>query len=418
MERDTKSLKDGLLDRFLTYVAIDSTSDPHIEEIPSTPGQWDMLNLLKSQLESLGIADIRVSDHGYIVARLAATKGVRAPSIGFMAHVDTASDVSGKNVSPRIHEGYDGGVIRYQNGLALDPAEYPELREHAGHTLITSDGTTLLGADDKAGVAEIMTALSWFVSHPETAHGQVEVIFTSDEETGRGMNHFQIQDLASACCYTLDGDTLGSVEAECFNAFRAVVTFKGQVIHLGTARGKLVNAVTLAGRFISMLPQNESPEATDNRFGFFCPLEISGNLGSATLDIYLRDFEMGEIERRIGVLRDTAALLEQMYPGGKAEVSATKQYANMKSHIEKNPLVMELLVKAIQQAGVQPRLKVIRGGTDGARLSEMGVPTPNIFTGGHNFHSRLEWVSLDAMEKSVETIINLVDLWANQEALP
>lgn len=415
MERDTYNQTEGLLDRFLSYVVIDSASDSHIDTVPSTEGQWEMINLLRDQLDALGISDISISEHGQLIARMKASYGVSAPAIGFMAHVDTSSDVSGKNVSPRIIAPYDGGVIRYGNGLILDPDDYPELKRHAGHTIVTSDGSTLLGADDKAGVAEIMTAVTWIVHHPEVSHGPVEIIFTTDEETGRGMNDFPVKSLKSVCCYTFDGDTLGSVESECFNAYRAVVSFTGQVIHLGTARGKLVNAVSLAGRFISMLPQNESPEATDGRFGFFCPLEISGNLDSASLDIYLRDFEIGEIERRIEVLKQTAALLELMYPGGKVEVAVTKQYANMKSHIERNPKVMDLLIKAIEEAGVEPVRKVIRGGTDGSRLSEMGIPTPNVFTGGHNYHSRLEWVSVDAMEKAVMTILNLIRFWAEEK---
>ncbi|HUX21077.1 MAG TPA: peptidase T [Spirochaetia bacterium] len=408
---------DGLVERFLRYVRIDTTSDRHIAEIPSTPSQWDLLKLLVKELQDLGVSDLEMLKNGYIIARLPSNRqGGAPPTVGLMAHVDTASDAPGNGVNPKVHENYDGSVIEIGEGLKLDPEEFPELARYKGQTIITTDGRTLLGADDKAGVAEIMTALVYMTAHPELKHGPVEIIFTPDEETGKGLDLFPVDKLKSRCCYTLDGGELATVETECFTAYQVRARLTGRAIHLGSARGKLVNAVTMAGAFLSALPQSESPEATDERFGYYAPLEIKGNLEEATIDLFLRDFEEQTIQRRLAVLRQIAATIEAIYPPGKVELTETRQYSNMYNFIRKDPLVAELLLEAVTRSGLKPEARVIRGGTDGSRLSEMGIPTPNIFTGGHNYHSRLEWAAVPAMVKATETVLNLLELWGEQSA--
>lgn len=407
--------RNELLERFLRYVQIETTSDRHRSQIPSTEGQWDLIKLLQKELQDVGVGDLEVTPNGHIVARIPGTvSGKSLPTIGFMAHIDTSSDAPGDGVRPQIHEHYDGGVIEVGEGLRLDPAEFPALAEHAGQTIITSDGRTLLGADDKAGVAEIMTAVSWLLSHPDHRRPPLEIIFTPDEETGRGLDGFPVDRLAARCCYTMDGGEEATVETECFNAYQVRAKLTGRVIHLGTARGKLVNAVTMAATFLSMLPASESPEATDGRFGYYCPVEIKGGLEQAEIDIFIRDFERSGIARRLDVLRSIAHAVQTLYHPGKCELEEKHQYSNMNDYISKDPLVSELLLEAVRRGGMEPRPKVIRGGTDGAHLSEMGVPTPNIFTGGHNYHSRLEWAAFSTMEKAVVTLLNLVELWAAQ----
>lgn len=406
-------MKDKILKRFMRYAEIETTSKMHQEVIPSTECQWDLLKMLEQELRGLGLEDVTLNEHGYLIARLPSNiDGPQPPVIGFMAHVDTSSDVSGKGVSPQVHTGYDGKPLILQGGTILDPADFPELLECRGQTVITSDGTTLLGADDKAGIAEIMEALCWYLEHPEEKHGTVEIVFTPDEETGRGMDLFPRDELESTFCYTMDGSTEGELEAECFNAYEVRVEFSGRVIHLGSARGKLVNAVTMAAQYISLLPRNESPEATDGRYGYYCPLEIEGGLDKAEAVIFLRDFDLREIERRIAVLKEMGRTVEALYPGSRVTVTEKKQYLNMKEHMDKIPQGLDFLEKAVIQAGAEPHFTIIRGGTDGSRLSEMGIPTPNVFTGGHNYHSRQEWASLESMEKACRTVIQLIKLWA------
>jgi len=415
--KDTKWIKEQLLNNFLRYVKIDTKSDPHnTKVIPSTKCQWDLLNLLKSELEELGINKITLNEHGYLIAVLESNlkKGEKAPVIGLMAHVDTSPDMSGTDVKPQIIEDYDLKDIPLGEEYVLKPAEYPDLLKHSGDTIITSDGSTLLGADDKAGVAEIMTALSWYQSNPDIPHGEVEIIFTPDEETGKGLDFFNKDWLNARCCYTIDGSELGSIESECFNAAGFEIKFKGRVIHPGSARGKLINAVSMAGTFLSLLPANESPEATDGRYGYYSPMEIEGNLDEAKLGGILRDFDSKELSRRVEALTYYGKAVEAKYPGGIVEVSTRKQYSNMLEFISKDKKVIDILEEAVQLAGVSPLREIIRGGTDGSRLSEMGIPTPNIFTGGHNYHSRFEWASFNTMIKASETIINLIGLWSKE----
>jgi tripeptide aminopeptidase len=328
-----------------------------------------------------------------------------------MAHVDTASDVPGCVVRPRVHENYDGGVIALE-GVAIDPAENPSLPRYRGDTIVSSDGTSLLGADDKAGIAAIMSAAAYLLEHPGIPHGEVELVFTPDEETGMGMDHFPLGRIRAAAAYTLDGDGEGTVESECFNAWKVEARFFGKVIHIGHARGKLANAVAMAARFVDMLPAAESPQATDGSFGYYCAMDIKGTLEEAVAEIFLRDFSEEEIARRRAALRVFACAVERAFPGGGVQLKEEEQYRNMKNAFLKDARVLAYLDRAVREAGVEPIHKSIRGGTDGARLSEKGIPTPNIFMGGENFHSRTEWVSLSAMSRAALTVVNLARIWA------
>lgn len=408
---------DGLVSRFLRYAAVETTSDRHIEDIPSTPSQWNLARLLEEELRDLGIADVSLDGHCYLLARLPASPGLEAlPAIGLMAHIDTASDVSGANVRPRVVEGYDGKSLELGPGCVLDPAEHRELADHVGDSIVVADGSTLLGADDKAGVAIVMTLASLLAADPGIRRGPIDIAFTPDEETGKGMNLFPLDRLRAKACYTIDGGRAGEIEAECFNAYSVRASFKGKAIHIGAARGKLANAVSMAASFVSMLPRSESPESTDGWYGYYCPIEISGGLESASAEIFLRDFGREGMERRIEAIRAIAAAVEAQYPQGKVELEVAKQYLNMREKLDERPEVLEKLMEAARRAGAEPFVKPIRGGTDGARLTEMGVPTPNVFTGGYNYHSRYEWASVSEMALAVDTLIELVGLWAGPEA--
>jgi tripeptide aminopeptidase len=408
---DKAWIQGRVLERLLKYVRVDSPSDGHLQGRPTTPGQLELLRALRQELASFGVSDTELHQDRLLIARLPGTRR-GAPTIGFMAHVDTVSEPSGTGVKPIVHERYDGRPIELAGGRKLDPAESPALARYAGATIVTSDGTTILGADDKAGVAELMTAAEVLASMPARERGPVELFFTSDEETGAGMHGFPMDRIRSTACYTLDGEGEGGIEAECFNAYKVRVAFTGQVFHLGSARGRLVNAVEMAAALVGMLPRSESPQATDDRFGYYCPYEIKGNLGECELTILLRDFEEEAAARRVEAIRAAAVAVERLHPGGAARVEAEKQYANMRDKLRQAPVVLTRLEEAVRQTGMTPEYHLIRGGTDGARLTEMGVPTPNIFDGGFNYHSVLEWAAVPAMVRATEVVLNLVRLWA------
>jgi tripeptide aminopeptidase len=406
------ALEKLIVPRFLKYVRYWTESSRKIEETPSSPGQWDLAKVLLEELKGLGIGDVELTEHCYVIARLPSSPGKeKTPCIGLMAHIDTAEDVSGKGVNPCLVECYDGAVIDLGGGLFLDPALDEDLKAQKGKALIHTDGTTLLGADDKAGIAEIMGVLEYLYSHPEIVHGPLEIIFSPDEETGKGLPEFPLSSIKSRACYTVDGGPMGELEAECFNAWKALVEFRGRVIHVGTARGILANAALMAANFATLLPRSESPEATDGCYGYYCPLEIRGDLESASLEILLRDFDRNGMERRLAALEVFAKTVEAQFPGATVKVTTEAQYYNMKEKIDEDPLVMEILREAFRKAGIEMRQKPIRGGTDGSRLTELGVPTPNIFTGGRNAHSRLEWVSVPEMTAAGRVLIELVKLW-------
>jgi tripeptide aminopeptidase len=407
-----QQLEPLLVPRFMNYVRCWTESDRHVDMTPSSLGQWDLARSLRDELLGLGIKDVELTPHCYVIARLPASAGrENAPTVGFLAHIDTASDVSGKDVVPHLVRDYNGEKIELSGGLSLDPAKETGLAAQKGKTIIHASGDTLLGADDKAGIAEIMAAVEYLLGHPEIAHGPVEIIFTPDEETGKGLPEFPMEKIKSTACYTLDGGPMGEIETECFNAWKADVEFRGKVIHVGAARGALANAALMAASFAVMLPRSESPESTDGYYGYYCPMEMSGNLESANLEVFLRDFESDGIKRRLAALEAIAKTVEAQFPGGQVIVKPAAQYYNMKEKIDGKPQVLEHLKTALDNIDVEWRLKPIRGGTDGSRLTELGIPTPNIFTGGRNFHSRLEWASVDEMCAACKVVIELIRLW-------
>jgi tripeptide aminopeptidase len=409
---DDDVIEELLVPRFLKYVRYWTESDRHVKETPSTAGQWELARALAEELKGFGLADVELTDYCYVIARIPPSPGrENAPATGFLAHMDTASDVSGRDVRPKLVKNYDGKQIPLSGGLVLDPAVDADLAAQKGKDIIHTDGTTLLGADDKAGVAEIMGAVEYLLGRPEISHGPVEIIFSPDEETGKGLPGFPLERIRARACYTLDGGPQGELEAECFNAWKADIRFQGRVIHVGAARGRLANAALMAAVFAAQLPRSESPEATDGYFGYYCPMEIKGDLENAALEVFIRDFDRQGIDRRLAALEAIAKAVEVQFPGGKVTVKAENQYYNMKEKIDQSPEVLEILKKAARNTGVEFRFKPIRGGTDGSRLTELGIPTPNIFTGGRNFHSRLEWVSVPEMVQACKLVVELIRVW-------
>jgi tripeptide aminopeptidase len=410
-----ENIKDDLKTKFLKYTVVDTMSDEKLAETqhPSSKNQLDLIYLLQKDLEELKIEDITVGKEGVLVAHIPATVE-NAPCIGLMAHVDTADDVEGNGVKPQVVEKYDGGdIILGESGRVIKKSENLELENYIGSTIFTSDGTTLLGADDKAGVCEIMAIAKLLVENPDIKHGEVEIIFTCDEETGCGMDAFPYERIHCDYCYTIDGGTRYEIESECFNASKVTIDFKGVSYHLGAARGKMVNALTMATTLVNSLPQAESPEATDNRYGYYCPLELNATNDEAHLVIYLRDFELSEIERRENVLKSLCKMVEQLYPGGKTDIKIKRQYFNMKEISNTNPKVLDSIYEAGRRLNQPLFESPIRGGTDGARMAnEKGIPCPNIYTGGHNYHSYYEWCSLDAMQDAVKLILEILKIGA------
>lgn len=408
---------DGLLSRFLTYVKTYSQSDSLKADEgvqPSTPQQFDFASLLNSEMKSLGLENVQTTKYCYTYGLLPASEGFESKTpLCLLAHIDTVEEVSGKDVKPILHENYSGEKIKLPFGIFLDPESDLELAKTAntGDTIISSDGTTLLGADDKAGVAEIMTAVEYLVSHPEVKHGPVEVIFSPDEETGHGMDHVPLDLIKSKCAYTVDGGDIGQLETECFNAFKSDVVFTGKSKHTGNARPDMVNAVTMACAFVTNLPRQEMPETTDGYQGFYGPMSIEGSIENSCVSLILRDFTKDGMEKRKSMVEKIADATAASF-GGSVKVTHTQQYLNMKDEMDKNPAVVNNLVTAYRNAGVSPVFTPIRGGTDGSRLTELGIPTPNIFTGGHAYHSRYEWASLKQMTAAVEVLLELVKTFA------
>lgn len=408
----TEELTSSLLERFLRFVQVWTTSDSISADSgnqPSTRRQFDLAHLLESELKSFGLEDVQITPHCYVYGRLpASTSCKNLEPFCLLAHIDTVEEVSGENVNPQIHKNYDGKDILLKSGDILSAQNDQSLALSAKNheTIITSDGTTLLGADDKAGLAEIMTALEYLSKNPELPHGEIEVCFSPDEETGHGMDNVPLNLIKSKYAYTVDGGHIGELETECFNAFKSEVTFTGVSVHTGTARGKLVNAISMASNFVTNLPRQESPETTSGYEGFYAPMSIEGSIESAKVLLFLRDFDMENMEKRKALVENLASATALSF-GGKAEVIHSQQYLNMKDGFKNRPDVIEKLVASYKKAGVEPAFTPIRGGTDGSRLTEMGIPCPNIFTGGHNYHSRTEWASLEQMMKAVEILINL-----------
>lgn len=408
--------KEVLLKCFIKYVTTYSESSSVKADdgiMPSTQQQWDMANLLCTELQNLGLKDVQTDSNCYTYGMLPATKGYESiPSFCLIAHIDTVDEVTGKDVKPIVHQDYDGKPITLPYGISLNPDSDKYLAEAGAckDTIITSDGSTLLGADDKAGVAEIVTAIEYLVQHPEINHGPIEVLFSPDEETGHGMDRINLKMIKSKICYTVDGGHIGELETECFNAYKSEITFTGKSKHTGDARPDMVNAVCMASSFISNIPRNEMPETTDGYMGFYAPLEVNGSIEEASVLVLLRDFTKEGMEKRIRIIGLIAQMTAETF-GGSVKVNTVQQYLNMKEKMDENPLVVEKLIQAYKNAGVEPVFKPIRGGTDGSRLTELGIPTPNIFTGGHNYHSRYEWASLSQMIYATEVLIQLSQSW-------
>jgi tripeptide aminopeptidase len=416
-----KPPKESVLDRFDRYVRIDTQSMEESEAYPSTPKQWNLLNLLRDELKALGVSDASVDTHGYVTGtipgNLDPARAKRAPTIGFLAHVDTSPAITGANVKPVIHRNYQGGdiVLPGDTTQVISPAEYPNLeKRYIGMDIVTSDGTTLLGADDKAGVAEIMTAIDMLRQNPDLKHGKLRIAFTPDEEVGNGTKFFDVKKFGADYAYTMDGGPLGEIEYETFNAFQAVITIQGVGVHPGYAKDKLVNAVRIMADIIARLPRDMSPETTEERQGYVHPYEFSGQTESAKVKLILRDFEMAGMEQKKTLIGKIVADVRALYPKATIDLEIKEQYLNMRYLIEKEPKVLRYAEEAIRRCGVEPHSKVIRGGTDGARLTYMGLLTPNLFAGGEAFHSKIEWVPVQVMEKAVETIIQLAAVWAEK----
>ena len=410
-------LADDVLERFLRYVRIDTQSAYGQSTSPSTAKQLDLSRLLEAELLELGLDDVRLDEFGYVYASLPGTEG--APVIGLIAHVDTSPDVTGANVQPTVHRSYDGSrlVLSGDEAQVLDPQEQPALAEKIGHDLVTTDGTTLLGADDKAGVAEIMSAVAWLKRNGGSAHAPIRVCFTVDEEIGAGADHLDLDDFGAQYAYTLDGSGLGEIETETFNAWKVVVTIHGRAVHPGSAKGKLVNSIRLASDFVAALPRDRlSPETTEQREGFVHPTGIAGTGEKTTVELIVRDHDRAKLDEHLALIRTVAEEVGRKEPRARVEVAEQETYRNMREVIDRHPRVVAAAEEAVRRAGVEPVHAIIRGGTDGARLSARGLPTPNIFTGGQEYHSLREWASVQDMAAAAATVVELARVWAEPEA--
>ena len=403
-------------DRFLRYVAVDTQSDPDSESQPSTARQLDLLKLLKSELEGMGIK-AELDEYGYVMASIPSNCGKDVPAVGFIAHVDTSPDASGEDVKPQIIHGYDGGDIPLKGvpGLFLKVEDFPEMAEYKGQTLITTDGTTLLGADDKAGVAEIMSMAEYVTSHPEFRHGEIKIGFTPDEEIGRGVVKFDVKKFGAKYAYTMDGGKIGELEYENFNAAAATVRIQGRNIHPGYAKDKMLNAILIGMELNSLLPAAQRPEHTDGYEGFFHIIGFNGTVEKAEFSYIIRDHDTGLFEKRKETIRKCVDFINGKYGDGTATVEIRHQYYNMRKEVEPHYHIIEKAVKAMEDEGITPVIRPIRGGTDGANLSFMGLPCPNIFAGGHNFHGKMEFVPVESMEKAVKVILNIISRFCGEE---
>lgn len=401
-----------LLERFLKYVGFDTQSDESSTTFPSTDKQKVLLSYLAEEMKALGLTDVEIDSYGYVMGTIPASDGYGdKPVIGFISHVDTSPDMSGKDVKPQIIENYDGGDIKLNDTVTMSVAEFPELASFKGHTIITTDGTTLLGADDKAGVAEIMTAAEYLMSHPEIKHGKIRIGFTPDEEIGRGVDYFDVARFGASYAYTVDGGYEGELEYENFNAASAKFEVQGKNIHPGSAKDKMLNALQVICEINSMLPPVQRPEHTEGYEGFYHLACINGGVEHAESSYIIRDHDREKFEHKKAFANDVADFLNRKYGNGTVKLVLKDQYYNMREMVEPHPEVIDKAMRAMRQAGVEPLVKPIRGGTDGSRLSYMGLPCPNLFTGGMNFHGKYEYASLDTMKRAMQTIVNLAALW-------
>ncbi len=403
-----------VLERFLRYVKIDTQSDPGSNSFPSTEKQKDLSKVLVKELHQMGISDAEMDEYGYVYATIESNSDKEVPIICFCAHVDTAPDASGTDVKPIIHKNYDGAdiVLPDDNNIVISKSTHPDLNNQMGNDIITASGLTLLGADDKAGVAEIMDATNFFQTHPEVKHGKIRLLFTPDEEVGQGVDHVDMKRLAANFGYTMDGSEAGGMECETFSADGVKVIIHGVSVHPGYAKGTMENAIKIAGEIVSKLPKETlCPEATEGKEGFIHPMAISGELEQAEINFIIRDFTDEKLKAHEAVLQNICEDVIAEYPNSSFEFTVQEQYRNMKKVLDKYPQVADFAEQAIQRADLKPVKSSIRGGTDGSRLSFIGLPCPNVFTGGHAFHSKQEWVSVQDLQKAVETIVHLAMIW-------
>lgn len=410
-----------LLERFCRYVRIATQADETSTTYPSTPGQLELGRLLADELRAMGVRDVEQDKHGIVMATIPATQSTPAPVIAWIAHVDTSPETTGLGVKPQVHRNYDGNdiVLPGDPSKVLRVADSPELTALIGKTIVTTDGTTLLGADDKAGIAVIMTAAAHLLAHPEVPHGLVRICFTCDEEIGHGVDHLDLNKLGAQVGYTLDGGGTGEIDVETFSADLAVVTITGVNIHPAFAKGRMINALRIAGAFLDRMPwQALSPETTENRAGFLHPYRIEGGVGSVTFRILLRDFDTGKLAEKAKLLHNIGFLLMVEHPGSQIDVTVTPQYRNMAEGLVKEPRAVDFAELAMQRVGLEPKRTIVRGGTDGSRLTELGLPTPNLSCGEHNLHSPLEWTCLEEMQTAVDVLVELARIWGNADTAP
>ena len=405
-----------IIDRFLRYIAVDTASNPESNSQPSTNKQFVLLEMLRKELESMGIV-ATLDQYGYVMASIPSNiEGKEIPALGFIAHVDTAPDAPGAGIKPQLIENYDGQdiTVNAEKGIYLRIADFPELPGYKGNTIITTDGTTLLGADDKAGVAEIMAAVEYIVTHPEFKHGEIKIGFTPDEEIGRGVDYFDVAKFGAKYAYTLDGGEIGELEYENFNAAGAKIHIQGCNIHPGYAKNKMLNAIIIAAELNSLLPAEQRPEHTEGYEGFFHITNFNGTVEEATTQYIIRDHDFALFEEKKSVMERAVAQINEKYGAGVATLDMKDQYYNMRKEVEPHYHIIETAIRAMEEAGVKPNVKPIRGGTDGARLSFMGLPCPNLFAGGHNFHGKLEYVPVESMEKASQVMLNIIRLYAEK----
>ncbi|WP_418513664.1 peptidase T [Corallibacter sp.] len=408
--------KQEIIDRFISYVTVDTEADPNSETTPSSAKQWDLAHALTKELIAIGMKDVTIDNNAYIMATLPSNVDHKVPAIGFISHFDTTPDFTGANVKPQIIEDYDGKdiVLNAEENIILSPDYFEDLLLYKGQTIITTDGTTLLGADDKAGIAEIITAMKYLIDHPEIKHGDIKVGFTPDEEIGRGAHKFDVEKFGADWAYTMDGSQIGELEYENFNAAGAVVTIKGKIVHPGYAKGKMVNSMYIATEFINSLPRLETPEHTEGYEGFFHLCAINGEVDKTTLEYIIRDHDKEHFEARKEVMQKLAFELNSQYEREVITIDIKDQYFNMKEKVEPVIHIVDIAEEAMKQLDIKPLIKAIRGGTDGSQLSYMGLPCPNIFAGGHNFHGRYEYVPVESMIKATEVICKIAELTAEK----
>ncbi|WP_186576806.1 peptidase T [Aquibacillus kalidii] len=406
-------MKQEIIDRFITYVKVDTQSDESNESCPSTDGQWTLANMLVEELKQNGMSEVTVDSNGYVMATLPSNTDKEVPTIGFLAHVDTATDFTGEDVKPQIVENYDGNDIMLNEALqvVLSPKEYPELSNYKNHTLITTDGTTLLGADNKAGIAEIMTAMVYLINHPEIKHGKIRVAFTPDEEIGRGPHKFDVEAFGADFAYTIDGGPLGELQYESFNAAAARITFKGNNVHPGTAKNKMVNSGKIAMAFHNELPEQEAPEYTEEYEGFYHLISFNGDVEQTKVYYIIRDHDRDKFNNKKEFVNNLVKKYQEQYGAENIILDMKDQYYNMAEKIVPVKEIVDTAYQAMKNLDIEPIVKPIRGGTDGSQLSFMGLPTPNVFTGGENFHGKYEYISVDNMEKAVQTIVEIAKLF-------